>query len=82
MIVKKWICSFLAAAAILVAAFSASGQKRPDFNRPQTFDVQHYLIRVSFDRANRQVIGDTTVSLKPLKSDFGTVELDAVDLIF
>ena len=56
--------------------------KRPDFNRPQTFDVQHYIIRASFDRSKKKVFGDTTVSLKPLMADFRVVELDAVDLSF
>ena len=59
------------AAIIVVAAFSAFSQTpRPDFNRPQTFDAQNYTIRASFDRVNKKVIGDTTVSLKPLKADF------------
>ena len=71
------------AAILLVAAFSSFSQtSRPDFNRPQTFDAQNYTIRASFDRANKKVIGDTTVSLKPLKADFRVVELDAVDLAF
>ena len=73
--------SFLAA-AILLAAFSAYSQNRTDFDRAQTFDAQHYTIRVSFDRAQEKVFGDTTVSLKPLKADFRTVELDAVGLAF
>ncbi len=71
------------AAIIIVAAFSTFAQTtRPDFNRAQTFDAQNYTIRASFDRTNKKVIGDTTVSLKPLKADFRVVELDAVDLIF
>jgi len=77
---RKRIPFILAAATIFVAAFSAFGQKRPDFNRLQTFDAQHYVIRASFDRANKKVIGDTTVSLKPLKNDFRVVELDGVGL--
>lgn len=75
--------SFLPAAMILIAAFSVPAQKaRRDFNRPQTFDAQHYTLRVSFDRPAKKLIGDTTVSLKPLKTDFRVVELDAVDLAF
>lgn len=67
----------------LLATFSAVAQtRRPNFNRPQTFDAQHYIIRASFDRANKKVIGDTTVSLKPLRDGFTTVELDAVDFTF
>lgn len=55
---------------------------RPDFNRAQTFDAQHYIIRAAFDRRSKKVRGDTTISLKPLKADFRLVELDAVDLSF
>ncbi len=53
-----------------------------DFNRTRTFDVQHYKIRVSFDREKRTVFGDTTVSLKPLADNFKTVELDAAGMTF
>ncbi|MEP6788762.1 MAG: M1 family metallopeptidase, partial [Acidobacteriota bacterium] len=76
--------SFLSPAAIImIVAFSAFAQtKRPDFNRAQTFDAQNYTIRARFDRKDKKVFGDTTVSLKPLKSDFKVVELDAVDLAF
>ncbi len=71
------------AAMIIVAAFSSFAQVvRPDFNRPQTFDAQHYIVRVSFDAVKKKVFGDTTVTLKPLKADFRSVELDAVDLAF
>lgn len=76
--------SYAGLAVILTfTAFSVSAQKpRPDFNRPQTYDVQHYVIRVSFDRAAKTVIGDSTVILKPLKPNFRVVELDAVGLKF
>src|SRR5580765_1544701 len=80
--IKRFI-SLIPAAVLLVAAFSAFAQTpRPDFNRAQTFDAQNYTIRASFDRVNKKVIGDTTVSLKPLKADFRVVELDAVELTF
>ncbi|MBK7393445.1 MAG: M1 family metallopeptidase [Chloracidobacterium sp.] len=71
------------AAILFIAAFSSFAQiGKPEFTRPQTFDVQHYSIRASFDRTNRKVFGDTTVSLSPLKSDLRMVELDAVDIVF
>ncbi len=71
------------AAIFAFAAFSVFSQTaRPDFNRARTFDAQHYIIRVSFDRVKHEVFGDTTVILKPLKADFRSVELDAVDLKF
>ncbi len=55
---------------------------KQNFNRIRTFDAQHYLIRTSFDRKNKTIFGDTTVSLKPLKSGFNSVELDAANLTF
>lgn len=60
----------------------AAPASRPNFNRPRTYDVQHYVIRASFDRVARKVKGDTTVILKPLKAGFSTVELDAADMVF
>lgn len=71
------------AAVIMIAAFSVFAQEpSPSFDRPQTFDAQHYTIRASFDRLKKKVFGDTTVTLKPLKAGFKTVELDAVALKF
>ncbi|CAN5515579.1 hypothetical protein BH10ACI3_BH10ACI3_17760 [soil metagenome] len=75
--------SLSVAILFIVSAVSGIAQpKRPDFNRPQTFDAQNYTIRASFDRTKKMVFGDTTVSLRPLKANFRTVELDAVDLRF
>ena len=53
-----------------------------DFNRTRTFDVQHYKIKISFDRKNKTVFGDTTVSLKPLNANLKIVELDAAGMTF
>lgn len=71
------------AATLFIAAFSSSAQiGKTDFTRPQTFDVRHYSVRASFDRTNKKVLGDTTVSLSPIKADLRKVELDAVDIAF
>lgn len=51
-------------------------------DRPRTYDVQNYSIRVSFDVAKKRVFGDTTIRLTPLKAAITVVELDAVDLAF
>ena len=83
--ISKQLFPLVRTAAILsVAAISAFSQSAalPNFNRPQSFDVQHYTLRVGFDRSKKTVTGDTTVSLKPLKAGFTAVELDAVDLSF
>ena len=74
-------------AALLLLVFgllaaAAAAQARPDFNRPRTYDVQHYILRVSFDRPAKKVVGDTTVRLKPLNDGFTRVELDAAGLNF
>ncbi|MCA1590674.1 MAG: M1 family metallopeptidase [Acidobacteria bacterium] len=72
-------------AAVAVSGFhvAASAQRpRQNFTRPQTFDVQHYIVRSKFDRTKRQVIGDTTVQLKPLRAGFREVMLDATEMKF
>jgi len=55
---------------------------RPNFNRVRTYDVQHYIIRVNFDRSAKRVFGDTTVQLKPLSDGFRQVELDSSDMVY
>src|SRR6187397_604505 len=76
---RTWAALFFAA---LFFTSAVSAQVRPDFNRRQTYDVQHYLIRTSFDRAKFEVIGDTTITLKPLAANLTSVEFDQVGLIF
>lgn len=46
----------------------------------RTYDVQHYIIRVKFDRQTKTVYGDVTVQLKPLMQGFKNFNLDANDL--
>jgi aminopeptidase N len=76
------LSSLGAYAQVAATAKAHAAVERPNFNRPQTYDVQHYVIRASFDRAARKVRGDTTVILKPLKAGFVTAELDAADMVF
>lgn len=64
----------------LIAAYAQAPASK--FNRSQTYDVQHYIIRLSFDRKNKKIFGDTTVQLKPLVSGFDRFELDAAGLRF
>ncbi len=69
----------------LVFAFSltvAAQTSRPNFNRPQTYDVEHYILRVSFDRGLKKVLGDTTIRLRPLRDDLSTLAFDAVGITF
>jgi aminopeptidase N len=70
------------AALFIIGVATAAQAARPDFNRAGTYDAQHYVLRVSFDRAKRTVFGDVTVRIKPLKPGFAVAEFDAVDLNF
>ncbi len=58
------------------------GQTLDKFNRQRSYDVQNYIIRVSFDQEKRAVFGETTVQVKPLSDNFTMLELDAVNLNF
>lgn len=78
---------FFLASLWLILLFVVSGpvaaqMPRRDFNRPQTYDVEHYVIRASFDRTAKKVIGDTSIRLKPLRDGFSSAEFDAVGLSF
>lgn len=43
----------------------------------RTYDVLNYTLRTRFDAPNKTVIGDETVTLKPLLDDFKSFDLDA-----
>src|SRR5687768_9046902 len=77
------VLAFLWVLLLLTISGSASAQaSRRNFTRPQTYDAEHYIIRVTFDRPAKKVIGDTTIRLKPLKEGFRTAEFDASDISF
>ncbi len=67
---------------LFFAATNFAQTRQPNRTRNRTYDVQNYIIRVSFDRAAKIVFGDTTVQLNPLKDNFKTIELDAANLKF
>jgi aminopeptidase N len=46
----------------------------------RTYDVQNYLIRSTVDYADKKLIGQTTVTLKPLTDNFNNFELDAAGM--
>src|SRR5687767_6263438 len=76
----------LLTALFILIVLSLSGSvaaqlSRRNFNRVQSYDVQHYVIRVSFDRKAKKVIGDTTIRLKPMR-DLRSAEFDAVGISF
>jgi aminopeptidase N len=70
--------------AFLIPAYCAAFAQAPslNFNRAQTYDVRHYIIRLSFDRKNEKIFGDTTVQLSPLTDGFNAFELDAAGMRF
>jgi aminopeptidase N len=73
----------LFATALLLLNYAVPAQPaRPDFNRTSDYDVQHYILRVNFDRPAKKVIGDTTVKLKPLKDGFRRLTLDSVGITY
>ncbi len=65
---------------VILAGSILAQPARLKFDRPSTFDVQHYILRVKFDRGQKKVIGDTTVRLKPLQDGFKQVPLDSVGI--
>ncbi len=68
---------------LLVFSLTTSAQTSgANSKRIRTYDVQHYTIRVNFDRQKRIVYGETTIQLKPLGESFNTVELDAAGMSF
>ncbi len=83
MLNKNYFRSIFAIIAFTICALSVFAQSpRPNFNRARNYDIQHYIIRVSFDRTGKNVFGDTTVLLKPLQNGFIQFELDAANIKF
>ena len=73
----------MAAAILFLYCYSAAAQQNSSvFDRPRSYDVQHYTLRVKFDREKKLVYGDTTVTLTPLSGELKQVDLDAVGLSF
>ncbi len=77
---KIFVVPFILLIAFFFTPF-AQGEGK-SFNRARTYDVQHYVMRLSFDVAKKEVFGDSTITLKPLAGNFQTLELDAVDMKF
>jgi aminopeptidase N len=74
--------AFASVAVLVFSVFASAQTARPNLNRARTYDVQNYIIHVSFNRSEKRIFGDTTVQLKPLNPGFTQAELDAVDLKF
>ena len=67
---------------IAQAPVPAPAPVAPPYQWPRShdYDVQHYRIEVSFDWGKKSVAGETTINLRPFKSDFMEVELDAAEM--
>ena len=67
---------------IAQAPVPAPAPVAPPYQWPRShdYDVQHYRIEVSFDWGKKSVAGETTINLRPFKSDFKEVELDAAGM--
>lgn len=86
----KFFQRFLILSIFLISTFSLFAQnpaseavnKKETAGRDRTYDVQHYVIRSNFDRANKVYFGDVTVLLKPLNDNFKTAILDAAGMKF
>lgn len=46
----------------------------------RAYDVQHYIIRTSFDVPRKTVIGEVELTFKPLNAGLRTIELDAASM--
>ena len=68
--------------AVFLASTIQAQTSRPDFNRTSNYDVQHYVLRVSFDHERKKVNGDTVVRVKALKPGLREVVLDSVDISY
>ncbi len=73
---------FVNLSAFLFFSVISAQTSRPNMNRIRTFDVQHYVIKTSFDRKQKIVYGETTIKFKPLREKFRSIELDSVGLQF
>lgn len=67
-------------AILLLSVIVVSAQVRQDFNRASNYDVDHYKYSLSFDRAKKEVSGDTTITLTSTVDNLRTIELDSVGI--
>lgn len=76
--VPRYLAVLLIFVCVSGELFAQNG--RPDFNRASDYDVQHYVLRVGFDRSKKTINGDTTIRLKPLRDGFRRVVFDSVGI--
>ena len=78
-ITLAFILAFSSLSPFAQAPAPAQAQEAPPYKWPRShdYDVQHYRIEVSFDWSKQSVMGLTTITLRPFKSDLKEVEIDA-----
>ena len=79
---SKPVLTLVISIFILLVSSSATAQSARNFDRPRTYDAEHYVLRTTFDRPQKKVIGETTIRLKPLRAGFRAAEFDAVGIAF
>ncbi len=79
---NRFLTSLSVLLLLLVFGSAAAQTSRRDFNRPQFYDAEHYILRVGFDRRAKKVIAETTIRFKPLRKNFAVAEFDAVGITF
>lgn len=71
----------ISAVVIMTAAIFANAQVTlQNFDRLHDYDAKHYLIKTSFDKKAKSIIGETTVTFTPTIDGFKMLKLDAVGL--
>ncbi|HXG93591.1 MAG TPA: DUF3458 domain-containing protein [Blastocatellia bacterium] len=82
--------AFTLALILILSSFASFAQTATPAQRPEAppyswprshdYDVMHYRIALSFDWSNDSIAGETTVTLRPMKSNLKEIELDAGDM--
>lgn len=72
--------SFSAVVIMTAAIFATAQAKVQTFDRQHDYDAKHYLIKTSFDKKAKSIVGETTVTFSPTIDSFKTLNLDAVGL--
>jgi aminopeptidase N len=75
---------------VVLSSLPALAQQPPAVQAPQPppyqwprdhdYDVEHYRIVLEFDWSKKSVIGETTITFRPFRSDLNEVEFDAGDM--
>lgn len=74
---KRFVLTIAVALAAVLSSHSGYGNS---LDTGRTYDVLHYVMRLSFDHSAKSVMGDATIRLTPLDKPLEIVVLDARDL--